>query len=152
MNRTLTFEQTREPDPDYSNEEARAELAERLLDTVPDLIAMDPTHGVIEACARVGFNGIDCVALRLLARRTGEFPLSIERREATATTNPTYTIRLGWARDALRSSRAENPDFWEDDALVEEAARRDPRVWAQVKAELDREARRVERALSRTRR
>ena len=97
MSRTHTFEQTRDPDPDYSNEEERAELAARLLDTVPELIAMDPTNGVVEACARVGFNGFDCETLRLLARRTGEFPMSIERREATATEHPKYTIRLGWA-------------------------------------------------------
>ena len=151
MSRTHTFEQTRDPDPDYSNEEERAELAARLLDTVPELIAMDPTNGVVEACARVGFNGFDCETLGLLARRTGEFPMSIERREATATEHPKYTIRLGWAWEVLRSSRIENPDFWEDEALVEEAKRRAPLEWARVEARMERERRRVERALSRTR-
>ncbi len=151
MTRVRTFQQTRVPDPDYSHEEERAELAARLLDTVPELIAMDATDGVIEACYRVGFNAFDCETLRLMARRTGEFPLSVERREATATANPEYTVRLGPAPEALRSSRAENPDFWEDEALVEEAKRRAPREWSQVEARLERERRRAERALSRSR-
>jgi len=149
MTRVRTLQQTRAPDPDYSHEGERAELAARLLETVPELIAMDATDGVVEACYRVGFNAFDCETLRLLARRTGEFPLSVERLAATATTRPTYTVRLGPASDALRSSRAENLDFWEDEALVEEAKRRAPGEWSRVEARLERERRRVERALSR---
>ncbi|AHM03036.1 hypothetical protein roselon_00596 [Roseibacterium elongatum DSM 19469] len=147
MNWTDVFWVRDDPNPDFSNEEERAERAERLLDTVPELTAMDPIEGVVEACRRVGFRPFDCETLRLLARRTGNFPLSIERREGP----PRYEMETGWAQDALRSSQEENPDFWEDDALVQEAARQAPCVWAKVKAELDREARRVERALSRSR-
>ncbi|MFD1344282.1 hypothetical protein [Litorisediminicola beolgyonensis] len=151
MTTVWTLQQRRDPDPDYSNEEVRAGLAERLLDNVPELIAMDAADGVVEACYRVGFNAFDCATLRLLAKRTGEFPLSIERREATATTRPEYTVRLGTASDALRTSRTENPDFWEDEALVEEAARRAPREWARIEAEVQREVRRIERAHRRAR-
>ncbi|WP_299955383.1 hypothetical protein [uncultured Roseobacter sp.] len=149
MSRTYTYYQHRDDDPDYSNEEERAELAARLLDTVPELITMDPTDGVIEACSRVGFNGFDCETLRLLARRTGEFPVSFQLPKTATSNHSHYTIRLGWASQALRSSRTKNPDFWEDEALVQEAARQAPEVWEQVKAELDREVRRIEFVLSR---
>ena len=135
-----------EPDPDFSNEEERAKRAERLLNTVPKLLAMDPINGVIEACRRVGFRPFDCETLRLLARRTGNFPLSIKRCE-----DPTrYEMETGWAWDALRSCREENPDFWEDETLLEEAARQAPREWLQVKTQLEREARRIERAFARS--
>ncbi|MCC5957696.1 MAG: hypothetical protein JJU07_16470 [Natronohydrobacter sp.] len=117
------FQQTREPDPDYSNEEERKALAEALLDTVPDLIAMDPVDAIVEACARVGFNGHDDACLSMLARRTGRFPMGIVREELPRGPVPVrYTVRLGWADEALASPRS-NADFWEDDLLVDLARR-----------------------------
>jgi hypothetical protein len=116
MRERRTYRQTREPDPDYSNEEERKALAEALLDAVPELVAMDAMDGIVEACRRVGFNGLDDACLEMLARRESVFPTKIvnEGRDVT--------IHLGTAEDALASPRI-NLDFWENELLVSVARR-----------------------------
>ncbi|MEM8575828.1 MAG: hypothetical protein AAGF48_14525 [Pseudomonadota bacterium] len=146
MNWTDVFWTLDDPNPDFSNEEERAQRAERLLDTVQELMTMDPIKAVVEACRRVGFRPFDSETLRLLARRTGNFPLWIERREGP----PRYEMETGWASDALRTSHEENPDFWEDEVLVQEAARQAPREWSKVQARIGREVRRIRRAFARS--
>lgn len=77
MRERRTYRQTREPNPDYSNEEERKALAEALLDAVPELIAMATMDGIVEACRRVGFNGLDDACLEMVARRGSLVPMKI---------------------------------------------------------------------------
>ncbi len=146
MIRTRSYDQQREPDPDYSNEEERAALAERILEIVPEIRSMEARDGIVEACYRVGFNGMDCHTLRLIARRLGQFPVCVETLDVTDGRPRTVRVHLDAAAGALRSPPDENIDFWDDPVLVEEAKRRAPREWSKVEARLEREARRIRRA------
>jgi len=129
--RTITVTQHRIAEPDFLNEEERYEFAKMLL-LEAELNSTDPVKMVVEASWAAGFNGFDDVCLRLLAEFLGVFPIDwVDDRQGK------ITVRFGTALDAINSS-ADNVNFWENDFLHEEAARREPTRWRVHRAEVAR--------------
>jgi len=121
MSKVFTFPQYRDPEPDYSDEEERYELAKTLL-LEANLDGIDPSEQVVEASFAAGFNCFDCMCLRLFAEFAGMFPLRLVKK------GQDITIHFGDAKAALLSAKV-NIDFWEDQELLDEAARRAPAQW-----------------------
>ncbi|WP_074962770.1 hypothetical protein [Jannaschia rubra] len=124
------FKQRRSADPDFSEEERRQELAFEMLECVPELRAMGRIEAAVEACHRVGFNGFDDACLVALAKVAGVFPLDIRTEAADK-----FKVHLGSAMDALTSA-PDNADFWDNPDLVEEAKRREPKLWRDIEMKM----------------
>ena len=96
-------------------------MAEVLLDAVPELIAMATMDGIVEACRRVGFHGLDDACLEMVAGRESLFPTQVVKEGRAG------TVYLRTAQEALASPRT-NLDFWENELLVRLGARSLPPV------------------------
>lgn len=129
--RKLSVTQRFHPNPDYSDEEDRYELAKMLWQEA-ELVSTDPVEQVIEACWAAGFNGFDDACLRLLAEFLGFFPIDwVDDQRGKV------TIQFGTALDAIESD-ADNVNFWQNEYLLDEAARREPKRWRSHITELER--------------
>lgn len=129
MSEVYTFPQYRDPDPDYSDEEERYELAKMLL-LEANLDGIDPSEKVVEASFAAGFNCFDGMCLRLFAEFAGMFPLRLVKN------GQDITIQFGDAKAALLSPN-DNIDFWGDQELLDEAARHAPDQWRIHEAEME---------------
>lgn len=129
MSKVFTFTQYRDPEPDYSDEEERYELAKTLL-LETNLDGIDPSEQVVEASFAAGFNCFDGMCLRLFAEFAGLFPLRLVKKSRG------ITIHFGDAKAALLSTK-DNIDFWEDHELLDEAARRAPAQWRIHEAKME---------------
>lgn len=129
MSKVYTFPQYRDPEPDYSDEEERYELAKMLL-LEADLDGIDPSEKVAEASFAAGFSCFDGMCLRLFAEFAGMFPLRLDKN------GHSITIHFGDAKAALLSTKG-NIDFREDQELLDEAARRAPAQWRIHEAKME---------------
>lgn len=129
MSKVFTFTQYRDPEPDYSDEEERYELAKTLL-LEANLDGIDPSEQVVEASFAAGFNCFDGMCLRLFAEFAGMFPLRLVKN------GQDITIHFGDAKAVLLSAK-DNIDFWGDQELLDEAARRAPAQWCIHEAEME---------------